>query len=166
MPADSPLLAETLANDLNVTVWSERDVSGVSDADIAQLTERDPSSWSAFTIRVGQHHLVVVNSAQSSPRRNSILMHELSHIILGHELTSAALTEDGHFIPATYDQSQEAEADWLAGALLLPRPALLRIRRTGLSDDQAMENYLVSKQMLTWRFRMTGVDYQLSHSRW
>jgi len=92
-------------------------------------------------------------------------MHELAHIILGHELTSASLTEDGHFVPTTYDQDQEDEADWLAGTLLLPRLALLRIRRMGISDEQAIEEYSVSQQMLTWRFRMTGVDYQLQNAR-
>ncbi len=92
-------------------------------------------------------------------------MHELSHIMLGHELASAGMTEDGHLIPSNYDQDQEDEADWLGGTLLLPRPALLAIRRAELTDDQAMFEYQVSSQMLTWRFRMTGVDYQIANAR-
>lgn len=116
-------------------------------------------------MRIGEHHLIVFNSAQSEPRRNSVVMHELAHIILGHELTSASLTEDGHFVPTTYDQDQEDEADWLAGTLLLPRPALLKIRRLRMSDQVATETYAVSQQMLTWRFRMTGVDFQLQNAR-
>ncbi len=92
-------------------------------------------------------------------------MHELSHIILGHELTSASLTADGHFVPTTYDQDQEDEADWLAGTLLLPRPALLKIRSLALTDGQARSTYQVSDQMLKWRLRMTGVDYQIANAR-
>lgn len=88
-------------------------------------------------------------------------MHELSHIALGHELHSASLSNDGHLIPSNYNQDQEDEADWLGGTLLLPRPALLRIRREGLSDGQAMAKFQASEEMLKWRFRMTGVDYQL-----
>ena len=120
-------------------------------------------SWSAFTMRVGTEHLVVFNSAQSPPRINSVLMHELAHITLGHELHDAQVSDDGHLIPSNYNQDQEDEADWLGGTLLLPRPALLKIRWQNLTDVQAMELYQASEDMLKWRFRMTGVDYQLGH---
>lgn len=162
---DDPLSALKLSKCFRTVVWTEQDIRGLNDADLVQLTHKDPDSWSAFTMRVGEHHLIVFNSTQSAPRQNSVVMHELAHIILGHELTSASLTEDGHFVPTTYDQDQEDEADWLAGTLLLPRPALLRIRRMGMSDEQAIDAYAVSQQMLTWRFRMTGVDYQLQNAR-
>lgn len=161
----SPLSAHDYAKHLGVTVWTEQDIDGVPDQHLHQLTIADGDSWSAFTIRVGDLHLVVINSTQSSARINSVLMHEVSHISLGHELTSGALTEDGHFVPVTYNEDQEAEADWLAGTLLLPRPALLHIRRVGLTDEQAKAQFLVSQAMLNWRFRMTGVDYQLANSR-
>ena len=162
---DSPLSARKVAAEFGVLVWAEFDIEGVSDDDLAQLILTDPESWSAFTMRVGENHLVVVNSSQSRPRQNSVVMHELSHVILGHELTSAGLTADGHFVPTTYNQDQEDEADWLAGTLLLPRPALLKIRRLGMTDNQARDAYQVSGQMLKWRFRMTGVDYQIANAR-
>ena len=146
-------------------VWSVSQIENLSSKDLLQLTVTDSDSWSAFTLRIQEKHLVVFNPAQSTPRTNSVVMHELSHIMLGHELASAGMTGDGHLIPSNYDQAQEHEADWLAGTLLLPRPALLAIRHEELSDEQAMIKYLVSKQMLLWRFRMTGVDYQISNAR-
>jgi len=108
---------------------------------------------------------VLFNSSQSAPRVNSVIMHELAHIVLGHELHSASLTDDGHLVPSNYSQDQEDEADWLGGTLLLPRPALLQIRREALSDAAAMSKFLASEEMLRWRFRMTGVDYQLGYGR-
>ncbi|MEM5501844.1 ImmA/IrrE family metallo-endopeptidase [Ahrensia kielensis] len=162
---DSPLSAFDLAKKFETTVWNEKDINGVDEQDITQLINIDGNSWSAFTIRVGVSNLIVFNSSQSKPRCNSVVMHELAHIMLGHELTSASLTEDGHFVPTTYDQDQEDEADWLAGTLLLPRAALLAIRRQQLDDNTASDMYMVSQQMLTWRFRMTGVDYQLQNAR-
>jgi hypothetical protein len=165
LPPDASLNARRVAAEYGILVWSERDIAGVSDGDLVQLTVTDTDSWSAFTMRVGENHLIVANSSQSLPRQNSVIMHELSHILLGHELTSGSLTADGHFVPTSYDQDQEDEADWLAGTLLLPRPALLKIRRLGLTDSQAREQYLVSNQMLAWRFRMTGVDYQMENAR-
>jgi Zn-dependent peptidase ImmA (M78 family) len=163
-PAE-PLSAFDLADHVGATVWSTAQVDGLGKADLAQLTKIDKESWSAFTLRIQDRHLIVFNSGQTEPRINSVVMHELSHIMLGHELASAGMTNDGHLIPSNYDQGQEAEADWLGGTLLLPRPVLLAIRRRGLTDDQAMVEYQVSRQMLTWRFRMTGVDYQLANAR-
>lgn len=165
LQSDAPLNARQVAAAYGILVWTEADIEGVSRDDLVQLTVTDPDSWSAFTMRVGEKHLVVVNSSQSTPRQNSVIMHELSHILLGHELTSAGLTAEGHFVPTSYDQDQEDEADWLAGTLLLPRPALLRIRSLGLTDSQAQASYQVSDQMLKWRLRMTGVDYQLYNAR-
>jgi Zn-dependent peptidase ImmA (M78 family) len=89
-------------------------------------------------------------------------MHELAHIILGHELSSATLTDGGHFVPSNYDQDQEDEAAWLGGTLLLPRPALLWMRRQRLSDEEAATHFGVSPDLLRWRIRMTGIDYQLT----
>lgn len=165
LSADAPLPARRVAADFDILIWSEREIAGLSDDDLIQLTVTDPDSWSAFTMRVGEKHLIVVNSSQSDARQNSVIMHELSHILLGHELTSASLTPDGHFVPTSYNQDQEDEADWLAGTLLLPRPALLKIRKLGLSDSEARNQFLVSGQMLKWRFRMTGVDYQVANAR-
>jgi hypothetical protein len=88
-------------------------------------------------------------------------MHELAHIILGHELASAMLTASGDFVPSTYNQDQEDEAAWLGGTLLLPGPALLWMRRQRLSNDAAATHFGVSPDLLRWRIRMTGIDYQL-----
>lgn len=158
---DDPLQGVDLARQFRATIWNERDVVNVPALDLRQLTVIDGQSWSAFTLRIGNRHLVLVNSSQSPPRVNSVIMHELAHIALGHELHSASVSDDGYLIPSNYSQDQEDEADWFGGTLLLPRPALLRIRRDGLSDAAAMNKYLTSEEMLKWRFRMTGVDYQL-----
>jgi Zn-dependent peptidase ImmA (M78 family) len=159
---DAPLSAKDYASKSGIRVWSDRDIDELPDLDRLQLTVNDPDSWSAFVIRIDQKHLILYNSAQSEPRVNSVVMHELSHILLGHELSSAGLSEDGHLLPTIYNQDQEDEANWLAGTLLLPRPALVKMRLRGVSEPQAMQMYGVSEQMLKWRIRMTGVDYQLA----
>jgi Zn-dependent peptidase ImmA (M78 family) len=105
--------------------------------------------------------LVVYNPTQASARINSVVMHELAHIMLGHDLADGHVTDDGYFLNGNYDGDQEQEADWLGGTLLLPRPALLWIRSKGMTDAAASTHYGVSLQMLKWRIRMTGVDYQL-----
>lgn len=155
------LSADRLAKELRVTVWSTDDVDGISESARAVLRDETDQSWSALTMRLGAAHLVVYKPVSSKGRRNNVVMHELAHIILGHELAKACILEDGSLVPGNFDQDQEDEADWLAGALLLPRPALMSIRRRRLSDRDACEEHLVSQEMLKWRFRMTGVDYQI-----
>ena len=161
----SPLSASKLAKSIGVTIWSTIEIEGLESKDLEQLTQNDSDSWSAFTLRIENKHLIVYNSSQSPARVNSVCMHELSHIILGHELHDAIVSTEGHLVPSNYNKEQEDEADWLGGTLLLPRPALLKVRSTGLTDDQTESEYLVSKDMINWRFRMTGVDYQLSNRR-
>ena len=161
----APLDAHKLAESLDVTVWAANEIPSVSIEDLNQLTSTDKDSWSAFTSRIGTHNLVVYNPSQSQPRINSVIMHELSHIILGHTLANVLTTADGQVVPSHYDQEQEDEADWLAGTLLLPRPALLKVLSEKQVHSTICENYLVSNQMLTWRIRMTGVNYQLKSRR-
>lgn len=159
------LSADRLAQELRVTIWTTTDVFGLRPEILSVLNDSTDQSWSALTMRLGPNHLVLHKPVASVGRRNNVIMHELAHIILGHELAEACLLEDGSLVPGNFDQLQENEADWLAGALLLPRPALMSIRRRKLSDSAAADEHLVSHEMLKWRFRMTGVDYQLSRRR-
>lgn len=160
-----PLSADRLAVHLGVTVWSVADVASLGVNDLANLTDEADDSWSALTMRIGAENLVIYKPVSSEGRRNNVIMHELSHIILGHDLADACIMEDGSLVPGNFDQDQEDEADWLAGTLLLPRPALMSIRRSRLRDEVACRQYLVSHEMLVWRLRMTGVDYQLARRR-
>lgn len=161
----SPLHATELAEHFGTAIWSLKDIDGLGADDLEQLTVSESDAWSAFTLGINDQHLIVYNPNATEPRVNSVCMHELAHIILGHRLLEAGVTEDGALIPSHYDRSAEDEADWLAGALLLPRPAVLSIRKRQLSNLKATQEYAVSEEMLTWRIRMTGVDFQLASSR-
>jgi len=163
-PTDA-LSADDLATHLGVTVWSVNQVDGLNANDEQVLTDENDDSWSALTMRIGTDDLVIYKPVRSIGRHNNVIMHELAHIILGHELADACMLEDGSLVPGNFSQDQEDEADWLAGTLLLPRPSLLAIRAQRLSDQDACSRYLVSREMLNWRIRMTGVDYQLSRRR-
>lgn len=157
----APLDARRLAQHLGVTVWSAADISDLPPPDRRHLLEVARYEWSAFVLLERGRYLVVYNPQHSPARTNSDLMHELAHIMLGHELATPGVTADGHFLNGNYDEEQEDEADWLGSTLLLPRPALLWMRSRRMSDAAATEHFAVSLQMLKWRIRMTGVDYQI-----
>ena len=61
-----------------------------------------------------------------------------------------------------YDKVQGEEPDWLSGCLLLPREALLTIKRQSLDDAAAAMEYGVSSRMLSYRMAMTGVKRQFA----
>lgn len=165
IPPTGALYAEELAGALGVAIWSTNDIDELSSDHLAILNDENDDSWAALTMRMGTAHLIVYKPVSSPGRRNNVIMHELAHVILGHELAEACIYEDGSLAPGNFSQDQEDEADWLAGTLLLPRPALISVRQRKLSDHRACSEYRVSKEMLNWRIRMTGVDYQLSQRR-
>jgi Zn-dependent peptidase ImmA (M78 family) len=158
-----PLSALSVAEYHNVTVWSPIDIGAAPQADVQHLLGAGSEEWSGFTLRIGERHLVVVNTTQSERRQNSVIMHEMAHIILGHEIAPGTVTSGGHFVPSNYDQDQEDEAAWFGATLLLPRPVLMWMRRRRMSDEEAANYFCVSPDLLKWRIRMTGIDYQLAH---
>lgn len=93
-----------------------------------------------FKFMVLRRFLASIHRLSRGGRPASDLMHELAHIIIGHEPARVDVTEDGALIWNSHDQRQEDEANWLSGCLLLPREALSWIRRQRL-DDRAAARY-------------------------
>lgn len=155
-PAD-PLDPMALARHLEVAVWTAEQVPGLDVACLNVLVEKDPDSWSAITLCTGVKDLIIVNPAHGGGRRASDIMHELAHILIGHDPARVDVTEDGLLILSSYDKQQEEEAKWLSGCLLLPREALLLIRRQMMDPETAAREYGVSGQMLTFRQRVLNL---------
>ena len=72
---------------------------------------------------------------------------------------------DGNIALRTYDQTQEDEANWLAGCLLLPRDALMHIKAHRIAEELAARTYQVSVQLLKYRLNVTGVTAQFRRAR-
>lgn len=160
---DAPLDTRALAALLGVRVWTPHDVPKLGGEALEVLLRNDgktPSCWSAVTVVVHQGVVVVLNSSHSAARQASDLTHELAHRIRGHKAREVSLTEDGIMLLSSYDKQEEEEADWLSGCLLLPREALMSIRRRKVADVDAAAEYGVSMKMLAYRMAMTGVNRQ------
>ena len=163
-PTD-PLDPQALANSLAVQVHGVQEIPGLNPQVLQTLLRDDRDSWSAVTITNGCNSVIILNSSHRGGRPASDLMHELAHIIIGHEPARIDITEDGSLILNTYDRQQEDEANWLAGCLLLPRDALLWIKQQGLDLRTAARQYGVSVTMLQYRLNVTGVEYQHQRTR-
>lgn len=159
---DGPLDTMALAASLSVVVRKPADIPNISPATLDVLLRNDgtPSCWSAVTLVSGSRKIVILNSAHSPARQASDLTHELAHIIRGHSAQEVDVTADGLMLLKSYDKLQEEEADWLSGCLLLPRDALVSIRRKGLDVATSANLYGVSVQMLNYRMARSGVNRQ------
>lgn len=163
--ATAPLDVRGLAAQLGVRVWLPRDIPGLREETLAILLRSDgktPSCWSAVTVVAGTRVAVILNTSHSLARQSSDLTHELAHRIRRHEAKEVDVTEGGLMLLSSYDKVQEEEADWLSGCLLLPRDALIAIRRRGLDDKSAASEYGVSQRMLAYRVNRTGINLQFA----
>ena len=123
-------------------------------------------AFSACTLRPSPGRVVVVYNPVSSPsRQRSDMAHELAHILLDHELSRIEKLGDMTFL--TCDATQEDEAFWLSGCLLLPRPLLLKETGRGSGVKRVAEKYGVSEEMARYRINVTGVTRQhKARQRW
>ena len=164
LEAVSPLGPDELARYLRVAVWSVAEI-GLADEDLNQLIHKNPDAWSAITVSAAGREAIVVNPNHRGGRYSSDVMHELAHLLLGHEPSTVFFAADGDLALRGYDPLAEEEANWLAAALLLPREALVWGRRQRFSVQRMCERYGVSKQLVTFRTSVTGVDRQFKSGR-
>ena len=120
-------------------------------------------NWSAIAVSNNGHDAIIYNPRHSFGRQSSDITHELSHILAGYKPSTVILSADGSLAFRSFDRQQEDEANWLCGTLLLPRPILLHILRSGMHQEEACRYYQVSNDLLTYRLNVTGVAIQMKH---
>ncbi len=111
----------------------------------------------------GDRYAIVFNPLMSDKRRNSDVAHEVAHIVLGHRLSRLERLGDVAFLSC--DKQQEDEAAWLSGCLLLPRFALIHDLRRGTKPSGVARSRTLSRDMVDYRMRVTGVQRQLAAER-
>jgi Zn-dependent peptidase ImmA (M78 family) len=75
------------------------------------------------------------------------------------------VTDDGLMMMSEYNEDREQEAIYFAGALLVPREALLNLITSGASNKEASLHFEVSEALIRMRRNMTGIDIQASRRR-
>jgi Predicted Zn peptidase len=163
-----------LARYLKVTVLSADRVLGGLDL-LNALHQEQPGAWSAATLTVHGRTVVVYNpislegeildpaGAQRDGRTRSNVAHEFAHLVLGHELRQVQRIGEHTYFAC--DHEQEEEANWLAGAMLLPRALLVAAARRGDTDAEIGAAYDVTPQMATFRLNTTGARMQAARGR-
>jgi hypothetical protein len=112
----------------------------------------DGSAVSGALIPLGHGTVILENDAQPAPRRRTTMCHELAHVILEHAF-GTTLTDERK---CGLGGAQEAEADWLAGEVLIPYEGALRLARADATDQQAATIFDVSLAVARWRMNGSG----------
>jgi hypothetical protein len=151
-----------LAKFLDIEVCTPHDIPGLPHDVLDQLLEQDPWGWSGVSLsRPGARDLIIYNPRKSKGRRASDIAHELAHFILDHQPGALIFSSDGDIAMRTFDGKQEEEANWLAWCLLLPREALVKAKRVGLTVAHIADRYGVTERLVSYRLSVTGVDLQV-----
>ena len=122
----------------------------------------EQDAFSAITVFRGLHRIIVHNDSHSLARQNSNLTHELAHGLLIHEPAPALDSLTGC---RNWNDTNENEAAWLGGVLLVTNDMALAVARGRLTRKQALERFGVSERMLNWRLDMTGANKRVARER-
>ncbi len=156
----APLRALDVAKMSGIDVWSVDRLRGALIRDCVHLVSAGRDEWLGFTLHLGDRHLVIPNTGQPPECQNSMVMHEVAHIMLGHRLARVARRAGVEL--GTYRQQEEDEATWLGSCLLVPRPALDWMRQQRMLHQDAVAHFGISAALLAWRVSMTGIGHQLA----
>jgi hypothetical protein len=115
----------------------------------------------ALTACAGTRKVIIYNDRNPKTRQVSDIAHEVSHTLLEHEPTP--INDPDRY--RDHDPELEDQANYLAGALLMPREGALSLMRSGMTCQEVAEHYGVSPQMARWRTTATGVTLQLERAR-
>lgn len=156
-----PLDPAVLAQALEIPIIRLSDFVTESPA-VDHLLHIEPEVFSAVTVFSGTRRTIVHNDAHSPGRQASDLTHELSHGLLHHPPTPA-LDNTGCRL---WNEDIEDEANWLAGALLIPDAAAILIVKGRWADEwEAAQHFGVSRQMVRFRVNVTGARRRVQRAR-
>lgn len=117
----------------------------------------DVDCLSALTLFDGTKRTIIHNESHAPTRQVSNLAHEISHCLLEH-VPEPLVHPDGR---RCWNEEVEAEATWLAGALLVPRAGALKLARSGFGEEVIARHFGVSTSLCRWRMNETGITSQL-----
>jgi Zn-dependent peptidase ImmA (M78 family) len=121
---------------------------------------------SAFSLRLEDRWVIVLNQTHPSTRRRVTLMEELVHIWLNHKPSTVSLNPFELERHRTYNSKQESEAYGVAAAALVPYEELRqKVLEQGLTKEAIAAYYEVSPRLVQYRMQITYIWRTLKSRR-
>jgi len=125
---------------------------------LEELERLQAFSFSAVTFDIKDQKVIVTNPLRTKERMASDVAHEVSHVLLEHQLSEVREVEGVPF--RTCQPAEEELATALGGTILLPRKLLLSAARRRLTPEGIASEYGVTVEMARFRYNTTGVGRQ------
>lgn len=153
-----------LAEEYGIPVYTLSDLAHDEHARaaVAHYMGTRSTAFSAALVPIGDMRVILDNDIHAPARRRNSVSHEMSHVVLEHVFGDVLLTGDGC---RAHDKNQEAEADWLAGELLIPYAAAERAARQDLTDEEVAEAFKVSIKLAAMRMNSSGARMVVRRKR-
>lgn len=153
--AYDPLPSRRLAQHLKIAVISPTQVPGIDEQTLLCLLRED-AGWSGITLPIGDgKHLILYNPTHAPTRHESDIMHELSHLLFGHQPIRLRQMAEG-FAVREYRANDEKEAAYLGGCLQITARGLDWAFQRGMTHNEIAEHFGASLQLVRYRCNMTG----------
>jgi len=149
-----------LADDLGIPLIQFTDLHESLPRSAWDQLVHDEGAFSAMTVFTPSR-TVVLNDNHHPNRQTSSLAHELAHALLMHPPLPVHRIASGNH----RDSEQEAEANFLAGALLIPEEACLTLARRGVPLHTAATKYGVSPDLVEYRLGVSGARMRAHRER-
>lgn len=150
-----------LARHLNITIVSAETL--IDRARLEEIERLQAFAFSAATFDVHGRRIIVTNPLRSSGRLRSDVAHELSHLLLSHDLSEVREIDGSMFRTCNPDEEEQATA--FGGTLLLPRPLLMQAAIRGQGPENIAATSDVTIEMARYRYNTTGVAKQAARRR-
>lgn len=157
----APLNVQELAMTLGVRVVSAEQLIDMER--LHELERLQAFAFSAATFEISGRRFIVTNPLRTEGRLASDVAHELSHVLLKHDLSELRELDGVPFRSCRPDEEEQATA--FGGTLMLPRPMLVAMASRGLGPEEIAERCVVTVEMARFRYNTTGVVKQVGRRR-
>ena len=154
------LPSKMLAKHLGVELLSQTDCPLLSEKDFFNLNGN--SGWSGASFECDGQPIILYNCHHSDARNESTIMHELSHIILGHKPNIDERLKHLGLILRSYDDIHENEANWLGACLQIPFDGLVSAILRNKSYEDIASQYGASVDMVKFRINTSGAKQKVN----
>ncbi len=152
-----PMDAFKLAEHLQIPVFTVDEAFTDNYSNPQYSIMSDTAKFSAFWMpNEDGEKIIIHNSNHSKFRQQSNIMHELAHILLGHQVPLEYAILCAELGLHYYNTKDEQEAKFLGGCLQITKAGLQWATKR-YSVTQISEYYTASIEMVTYRIGVSGV---------